>query len=580
MSNLEEKLNILKKKKLTAKTIVEQQRNEIRLLKSTLTINERLEDIYKRFDNKQNIDKHLYNKILQKPNDKHEKCSLIEQIHRSIEDLSNLIEQILTILSINNNIDLKNQEFNCVLKKQKECFQLIKWKLSDIYASRIADEVSYRMDFSNSDKLCFEQLNLPSGLLFGLYAMGFENGPSNTQALILPHSLSDQSQRNMIVQSKTGTGKTVSYMIHILARIQYGLSQPQVLIIVPTIELAFTVGSGIEKMSAYLPNLPITYVTFAQLIETPFDTPIVIGTIDTFDSFQSLINFSQLEMLIVDEIDTMIIRDDYRQSLLNLFDSVPITNHCQILVYSSTLSEQILNFTKELIPNSILIKQRSDKQHLLNVEQFYVTCDDETDKDLIVNTILRQFMTEQIMIFCFDDQTTERLYQQIKNDMKKQYVLEINRSVQKFILEMCWVWLLVINPQMPLHIFLFVLSTRILTTKFNDQHRVSLIEEFRTNSFRIFLLSAQTSATTHGIDLDNVSIVINYDLPCSLGIHCDLDYVTYHQRLDRCGRYDKHGYLFNLIQTLEDCNIQLGQQNYFSFSIKQIDSDGIQKLVL
>ncbi|CAF1564654.1 unnamed protein product [Rotaria magnacalcarata] len=542
MSNLEEKLNILKKKKLTAKTIVEQQRNEIRLLKSTLTINERLEDIYKRFDNKQNIDKHLYNKILQKSNAKHEKCSLIEQIHRSIEDLSNLIEQILTILSINNNIDLTNQEFTCILKKQKECFQLIKWKLSDIYANRIADEVSYRMDFSNSDKLRFEQLNLPSGLLFGLYAMGFENGPSNTQALILPHSLSDQSQRNMIVQSKTGTGKTVSYMIHILARIQYGLSQPQVLIIVPTIELAFTVGSGIEKMSAYLPNLPITYVTFAQLIETPFDTPIVIGTIDTLDSFQSLINFSQLKMLIVDEIDTMIIRDDYRQSLLNLFDSISVTNHCQILVYSSTLSEQILNFTKELIPNSILIKQRSDKQQLLNVEQFYITCDDETDKDLIVNTILRQFMTEQIMIFCFDDQTTERLYQQIKNDMKK--------------------------------------HTRILTTKFNDQQRVSLIEEFRTNSFRIFLLSAQTSATTHGIDLDNVSIVINYDLPCSLGIHCDLDYVTYHQRLDRCGRYDKHGYLFNLIQTLEDCNIQLGQQNYFSFSIKQIDSDGIQKLVL
>jgi superfamily II DNA/RNA helicase len=84
---------------------------------------------------------------------------------------------------------------------------------------------------------------------------------------------------------------------------------------------------------------------------------------------------------------------------------------------------------------------------------------------------------------------------------------------------------------------------RILTTKITNQQRVSLIEEFRSNSFRIFLLSAQTSATTHGIDLDNVNIVINYNLPRSLGINSDLDYVTYHQRLDRCGRYDKHGYL-------------------------------------
>jgi superfamily II DNA/RNA helicase len=47
----------------------------------------------------------------------------------------------------------------------------------------------------------------------------------------------------------------------------------------------------------------------------------------------------------------------------------------------------------------------------------------------------------------------------------------------------------------------------------------------------------------HGIDLDNVNIVVNYNMPRSLGQNSDLDYVTYHQRLDRCGRYDKHGYL-------------------------------------
>ncbi len=85
--------------------------------------------------------------------------------------------------------------------------------------------------------------------------------------------------------------------------------------------------------------------------------------------------------------------------------------------------------------------------------------------------------------------------------------------------------------------------TRILTTKITSHQRVSLIEEFRSNSFRIFLISAQTSATMHGIDLDNVNIVVNYNMPRSLGQNSELDYVTYHQRLDRCGRYDKHGYL-------------------------------------
>ena len=59
------------------------------------------------------------------------------------------------------------------------------------------------------DKVSFEDFQLPSGLLLGLYAMGFDKGPSDIQALILPYSLPDQTQRNIIVQSKTGTGKTV-----------------------------------------------------------------------------------------------------------------------------------------------------------------------------------------------------------------------------------------------------------------------------------------------------------------------------------------------------------------------------------
>jgi superfamily II DNA/RNA helicase len=65
------------------------------------------------------------------------------------------------------------------------------------------------MDLDKKDKLSFEDFSLPSGLLLGLYAMGFQNGPSDTQALLLPYSLTDQIQRNIIVQAKTGTGKTV-----------------------------------------------------------------------------------------------------------------------------------------------------------------------------------------------------------------------------------------------------------------------------------------------------------------------------------------------------------------------------------
>ncbi len=142
MSSLEEKLNILKKKKLTAKSIVEEQRNEIRLLKSSLTLNERLEEIFRRFDDPRKIDQQLYRQLTNVKKDRSSSSSSHEQIHRAIDDLSKLIEHILSLLSIHTQINLNSSEADVILQKHKECFQLIKWKLSDIYANRIADEVS------------------------------------------------------------------------------------------------------------------------------------------------------------------------------------------------------------------------------------------------------------------------------------------------------------------------------------------------------------------------------------------------------------------------------------------------------
>ena len=168
----------------------------------------------------------------------------------------------------------------------------------------------------------------------------------------------------------------------------------------------------------YLPNIHITYATSSCFLPESFHTPIIIGTIDVFNSFQSLIDFSQLDMLIIDEIDTMIIREDYRQNVFDLIESFPLVNHCQILVYSSTLSEQVMNFTQELIPNSIVVKQRADKQQLVNIEQFYIQCDDEKDKFEIVNLIIERFSQTQVIIFCANDQITEQLYERIRTAKK------------------------------------------------------------------------------------------------------------------------------------------------------------------
>jgi isocitrate dehydrogenase kinase/phosphatase len=138
----DERLLILRKKKLTAKTIVEQQRIELRLLTSSLSLNERLEEIYKRFDRSKSIDVRLLKKICQPSNLTTSNLTSHQSIRQTIDDLSNLLERIQQLLSMHVHFDFKHNDLHKIVNEQKQCLQSIRWKLADIYAHRVADEVS------------------------------------------------------------------------------------------------------------------------------------------------------------------------------------------------------------------------------------------------------------------------------------------------------------------------------------------------------------------------------------------------------------------------------------------------------
>ena len=142
MSNLEDKLTRLKKKKLTAKTIVDAQRRELRVLKSSSSLKERLEEIYQRFDHRQAIDHALYQRIVSASTDEPPATSPHDWVQCAVDDLTNLLGQLQRLLAIETNVDWQRQPLNVVVDKQKECLKVIQWKLADLYAHRVADEVS------------------------------------------------------------------------------------------------------------------------------------------------------------------------------------------------------------------------------------------------------------------------------------------------------------------------------------------------------------------------------------------------------------------------------------------------------
>ena len=139
MSQYEEKLRILKKKKLTAKIIVEQQRNELRVLKSSLSIDERIEQLQQKFHSTKGIEIDLMTKIL---NRSRSNVSDEDRLRQTIVNLSKLLEYLQEILSLKPPIDLQHEQMNVILTRQKDLLKFIQWKLSDLYAHRVAEEVS------------------------------------------------------------------------------------------------------------------------------------------------------------------------------------------------------------------------------------------------------------------------------------------------------------------------------------------------------------------------------------------------------------------------------------------------------
>ena len=134
MSKLEEKFAILKKKKLTAKRIVDEQRAELRALKSSLSFDERFAQVRQRFEQLDGIDQPLLKKISHRATE--------DELRQTIDKLSRLLEQIQTILSVGSPTELNESTMEIVLKRQETLLKTIQWKLSDLYAQRLAEEVS------------------------------------------------------------------------------------------------------------------------------------------------------------------------------------------------------------------------------------------------------------------------------------------------------------------------------------------------------------------------------------------------------------------------------------------------------
>jgi len=347
-----------------------------------------------------------------------------------------------------------------------------------------------------ADNGSFDDLNIKEDILRGVYAYGFEK-PSAIQAKAIPTIIGG---KDVIAQAQSGTGKTGAFAIGMLCNIDPELKKTQALILVPTHELANQVLSVISDISNYTDistMLVVGKTSVQQCIRDLDNNPqVVIGTpgrvLDMIT--RNRLYTDALKMLIFDEADE-ILSYGFKDNIYNIIQSVP--KETQICLFSATLPDDILDLTTKFMnePEKILVKK--EQLTLEGIQQFYVNVKHSDWKYDVIADLYDIINVGQCIIYI----------------NSKSKIIEINDRLTK--------------DNFPVS---YITGDR------NSEERKQIMNDFRSGQIRILL---STDLLSRGIDVQQLSLVINYDLPKEKEV--------YIHRIGRSGRYGRKGVAINLI---------------------------------
>ncbi|KAF9243466.1 P-loop containing nucleoside triphosphate hydrolase protein [Melanogaster broomeanus] len=356
----------------------------------------------------------------------------------------------------------------------------------------------------------FEQLGLHQDLLKGLYALGFSK-PSKIQERALPLLLANPPQ-NMIGQSQSGTGKTAAFVLTMLSRVDFSINKTQAVCLAPSRELARQIMSVVVAMGKFTPvqteyaikeNLPRN----ASLITAH----IVVGTPGTMADLlrRKVIDPSGVKVFVLDEADNMLDQDGLGEHTLrvkNLLRAQP-----QIILFSATFPDHVRKFANKFAPSANKIELQKEELSVEGIRQFYMDCRDEEHKYDILVSLYQLLTIGQSIIFCQHRHTADRISQRMTAEGHKVASLHGAKDATE---------------------------------------RDSIIDSFREGREKVLIT---TNVIARGIDILQVNMVVNYDLPLmnergnshSNDVKPDIE--TYIHRIGRTGRFGRKGISINFV---------------------------------
>nr|XP_044608915.1 ATP-dependent RNA helicase DDX25 isoform X4 [Equus asinus] len=311
---------------------------------------------------------------------------------------------------------------------------------------------------------------------------------------------------------------------------------PQCLCLAPTYELALQTGRVVERMGKFCVDVQVMYAVRGNQIPRGTDVTkqIVIGTPGTVLDWcfkRKLIDLTKIRVFVLDEADVMIDTQGFSDQSIRIQRALP--SECQMLLFSATFEESVWQFAERIIPDPNVIKLRKEELTLNNIRQYYVLCENRKDKYQALCNIYGGITIGQAIIFCQTRRNAKWLTLKMMQDGHQVSLLSGELTV--------------------------------------DQ-RASIIQRFRDGKEKVLIT---TNVCARGIDVKQVTIVVNFDLPVNQAE--EPDYEIYLHRIGRTGRFGKKGLAFNMIE-VEKLPLLMKIQDHFNSNINQLDPEDMDEI--
>jgi len=344
--------------------------------------------------------------------------------------------------------------------------------------------------------MTFNDLNLKKEIILAIDALGFEE-PTPIQKSAIPIMMSG---RDIIGQAQTGTGKTAAFGIPILNTIDPESRPPQALILTPTRELAMQITDELRKFSKYMPGIRSLAIYGGQPIERQIKAlktgvHIIVGTPGRLLDHirRKTIKLHDIKIVVLDEADQMLDMG-FLEDIESILNETP--QERQTVLFSATIPREIKEIAKNYQKDPKTVKVVHEKLTVPLIEQYYYEV--RPNEKLEVLCRLLDMEREGLsVIFCRTKKGVDELVESLQS---RGYFAEAIHGDLKQV------------------------------------QRDRVMKKFRERTIELLVA---TDVAARGIDVENVSMVINYDIPE------DLEY--YVHRIGRTGRAGKTGVSYTFV---------------------------------